>query len=127
MEKTQNVLSSVVLKKTLGEKEKTLFRLNRENIIQLIGCFVLGSGTVFSGMSPFGLAFYTSVFKKEAWILNYVVSIVSVMLFASRSKILYIAALSLVTVLLAVFDTKNSKWKAPFFSFVSFFSLKAIK
>ena len=124
MEKTQKVQSSVVLKKTEGEKEKILFRLNKENIMQLIGCFIFGSASVFSGMTPFGLGFYSSVFKKDSWLLCYIVSVLSVLLFATRTGILYIASLTLVTAVLAVLDNGNSKWKKGIFSSLVFFAVR---
>ena len=66
MEKAGRGNSSVILSKAIGEsKEKVIFSFTAVNLIKAFFCFLLCFAKVFSNMTPFGLAFYSAIFRHK--------------------------------------------------------------
>lgn len=123
MEKASRTSAAVILSKTKDGCEKVLFSLNFKTVINICLCFLFSSASIFSSMSPFGIAFYTSVFQKKSWFLLYMASCVSIFIFKVPLPLIYIAAISLVTAIKAVADFKY-KFFSPLTAVFSFFVLK---
>jgi len=84
---------------------------------------MFSSASIFSGMAPFGIAFYTCVFQRKGWLVLYLASCVSVLFFKIPTPIIYIASFTLITAIKAISDY-NHKLYPAIVSSASFFALK---
>lgn len=123
MEKASRTSAAVILSKTKDGCEKVLFSLNFKTVMNICLCFLFSSASIFSSMSPLGIAFYTSVFQKKGWFLLYLASCVSIFIFKVPSPLIYIAAITLVTAIKGIADLKY-KFSSSLIAASAFFVLK---
>ncbi|MBQ4526501.1 MAG: SpoIIE family protein phosphatase [Clostridia bacterium] len=105
MEKRKNTPSGIVLSKVAEQgKEKIIFKFTANETVKNIFCFILQFSQVFSGMSPFGIAFYSSVFRPDRWILYFISSLLGMVV--AHGEIVWIYSVTLIaqTAIFAVFD-----------------------
>ena len=105
MAKTEKAPSALTLSKS-GEKgrEKIVFTLTSQNVIKALMCFAMEFSGVFASMSPFGIAFYASVFRQDAWVMNFVSAMLGIMLSGKSYFWTYAIVLTFVTVIFAISD-----------------------
>ncbi len=108
MEKINSAQSAAAFSKENDKYERIIFSLNIRTIFALVCSVLFSSISVFSAMSPFGIAFYTAVFSKEAWIINFIGTAASYLLFGGENAGIYAASLMLITAVLAIFDFGGS-------------------
>ncbi len=120
MEKAGRGNSSVILSKAIGEsKEKVIFSFTALNLIKAFFCFLLCFAKVFSNMTPFGLAFYSAIFRPECWVLTFFSSLLGIFVHGGGQMWVYALTLVSITALLAVFDLfKNVYWRSGISAFV---------
>lgn len=123
MEKTHKMSAEVILSKTKDGCEKVLFNISLKSVLNLCLCILFSSAGIFSGVFPFGIAFYTSVFTKKGWLILYLASCISFLFFKIPTPLIYIASLTLITAFRAVFDFKK-KYISELLSATIFFALK---
>ena len=106
MDKTNNTQSGFVVtkKQNIGE-EKIIFKFDTYGIAKALICFAMQFSGIFSSMSPFGIAFYSSVFSKDNWILCFISSLIGII--ASKQTRLwnYALALTAVSIVFALLDS----------------------
>jgi len=124
MEKTHDTPASVILSKTKDGYEKIILNLNFQSALTYVCCFLFSHVSFFSGMSPLGLAFYTAVFSKNGWVLNYIISCITVFISGIPSPWVYVCAFTLITSLLAIVEFDFGKFSLSIVSSLSFFALK---
>lgn len=123
MEKAHRMSTDVILSKTKDGCEKILFNISFKSVLNILLCIMFSSASIFSGMAPFGIAFYTCVFQKKGWLTLYLASSVSVLFFKIPTPLIYIASLTLITAIKAVADYRH-KLFSGIVSSASFFALK---
>lgn len=103
MEKSSQ--AGVVISKA-GENgsDKIVFRLTKENILKTVLCFVTQFSGVFASMSPFGMAFYVSVFRQDSWIVGFLASIIAMALSEKSYFWTYAVSLAGITCIMAMSD-----------------------
>ena len=105
MEKTNKTHSAVVLSKQLkAGGEKVLLRLTATRVVEAVICFAMQFSGVFASMSPFGTAFYASVFTQNGWIANYVAALLGTILSGREIVWSYAVTLTAVTAMCAVWE-----------------------
>ena len=105
MEKTNKTHSAVVLSKQLkAGGEKVLLRLTGTRVVEAVICFAMQFSGVFASMSPFGTAFYASVFTQNGWIANYVAALLGTILSGREIFWSYAVTLTAVTAMCAVWE-----------------------
>ncbi len=115
MEKTNKTHSAVVLSKQLkAGGEKVLLRLTGARIVEAVICFAMQFSGVFASMSPFGTAFYASVFRHDGWIANYVAALLGTILSGREIFWSYAVTLTAMTAVSAVWEKicQNTALKA---------------
>ena len=104
MEKLTESHSPVVLSKSTDGYEKLVLNFNLKAIFEMLCCILFAGTMVFSYMAPFGIGFYSGRFTRERWYLNYIAACIGIFFFYGGSPWVYIAAITLVTVVLGVCD-----------------------
>ena len=115
MEKTKNKQSSLVISKVLKQgREKVLFKFTSHETVKAVLCFLFQFTKLFSGISPFGLAFYSSAFKPDGWVMSFIGSVLGLALSGRDGFWVYTLTLAGQTVIFALFDgaLRRSLYKA---------------
>ncbi len=103
MEKTNKPSSRLVITKTLKTgREKILVSLTPRGIFDAVLCFAMQFAGVFASMSPFGIAFYATVFKSESWVLNYALSLLGTIISGKDAFWAYAASVTATTFIFAL-------------------------
>lgn len=125
MEKVKNIPSVLALDKE-SNSEKIVFSLSFRAVFAFLCSVLFSSVSVFSAMAPFGIAFYTAVFSRKSWIVNFFGAAVSYFLFSSEGTGVYTASLMLITAVLATFDFADTFIKKGVVASVIFFAAKLL-
>lgn len=107
VKKTEN--GFVVSKVSPKGLEKTILRFEKSNMIKTLLCFLFGLSTLFSDLTPFGLAFYSAIFSVKWWGAYLFFSIISTLFSSSYNKLVYVLSYIVLTFVFALFEkqTKN--------------------
>jgi len=118
----------IISKKVRNGREKILVSLNPKGILEALLCFLMQFAGVFASMSPFGIAFFASVFKPESWILNYAMSLLGTIMAGQKTFWGYAACITCVTIVFALFEkiTARTSYKA-FAAALIFASIMAVR
>lgn len=130
MEKSNKERSAIVLSKSLGEgTQKTIFRLTASETVKTSLCFIFQFSKIFSALSPFGIAFYASVFKSDSWIMYFLSSLFGMIV--SKGAMFWTYAVCMVsqTLVFALVDGLFSKkyFFRPLVSSMIFFSFGFVR
>ncbi len=124
MEKVKNALTATMLDNENNSREKIVLSLNFKSLFAIVCSVLFSSVSVFSAMSPFGIAFYTAVFSKNSWIINFITATLSYIVFSPVSRGVYVASLMLITAVFAAFDFGDNAFKKGGISSAIFFASK---
>lgn len=103
MEKANNTRSRLVLSKQFGASgEKIIFHFGAINIAKALLCFGLQFSGVFASMSPFGTAFYASIFTQENWIINFCMALLGIIMSGRETFWNYAIVLTALTAVFAM-------------------------
>jgi len=109
MRNTNNInTTSAALGDAAESENKITIRFKTAVIIRCIVCLLLGFVSFFSDMRPFSLGFYTALFSVDGWMWLLVSGAVGLFAADAASAWVYCAGMVMVTVVLAIFERRDS-------------------